>query len=129
MKEFMFLIRNAGDQKSAHAPGQHREFLEKCEVYISTLKKEGRLISAQPVERQGKIISGSNGKWKEEPFTIKKEMWVGYYHILADDLEEAVAIAKKNPEFEYGTMASIEVRPLKMMEVTTGFVYPSMPRN
>jgi hypothetical protein len=49
---------------------------------------------------------------------------VGYYHILAEDLEEAIAIAKKNPEFAYSTTARIEVRPIKTKEVITGYVYP-----
>ena len=40
------------------------------------------------------------------------------------ELLEAIAIAKENPEFEYGTTATIEVRPVKMMEDATGFVYP-----
>jgi hypothetical protein len=35
-----------------------------------------------------------------------------------------VTIAKANPEFEYGTAARIEVRPVKIKEQTTGFVYP-----
>ena len=41
----------------------------------------------------------------------------------AKDMVEVVAIAKGNPEFEYGTTARIEVRPVKMKEENTGFVY------
>ena len=51
-------------------------------------------------------------------------MQVGYYHILANDIDEAVAMAKENPEFEYVLSASIEVRPIKMKEEKTDFVYP-----
>lgn len=39
-------------------------------------------------------------------------------------MDEAIAIAEGNPEFEYGTTARIEVRPIKMKEESTGFVYP-----
>jgi hypothetical protein len=39
-------------------------------------------------------------------------------------MNEAVSIAKENPEFEYGTTARIEVRPIKTKEVTTNYVYP-----
>src|SRR5512136_2919630 len=76
------------------------------------------------VLREGKIISLSKGGWKDGPFNETKEVIVGYYHILADDLDDAVAIAKGNPEFEYGTTARIEVRPIKTKEESTGFVYP-----
>lgn len=124
MKEYMLLIRNQGDQKSVMSPAKHEEFLKACETYISMLKKEGKLIAAQPLAREGKTIVGSRGQWKETLVDAKKEIQVGYYHVLAKDLEEAIAIAKRNPEFEYGATASIEIRPIKTAEKTTGFVYP-----
>ena len=124
MKEFMLLIRNTGDHTANLSPEHHQEFLQKCRDYIDHLKKEGKLIAAQPLKREGAIISGSGSSWKEAPFNDTGEVQVGYYHILANDLDEAVAIAKGNPEFEYGTTARIEVRPVKMKEESTGYVYP-----
>ena len=124
MREFMLLIRNEIDHQSKWSAEQHKQFLSKCEVYIGNLTKEGKLISAQPLIREGTIISGKNGEWNERPFNETKEVQVGYYHILAKDMDEAIAIAKMNPEFEYGTTARVEVRPVKMKEESTGFVYP-----
>jgi hypothetical protein len=124
MQEFMLLIRNTSDHTAEMPPEQHQNFLNACESYIGVLKKEGKLIAAQPLARQGTIISGVDGAWKETPFNENKEVQVGYYHILANDLNDAIAIAKKNPEFAYSTTARIEVRPVKMKESTTGFVYP-----
>lgn len=49
---------------------------------------------------------------------------MGNYHILAKDMDEAISIAKENPEFEYGTTARIEVRLIKTKEETTDYVYP-----
>jgi hypothetical protein len=124
MQKYMLLIRNTGDNKAALSPEKHLEFVNKCKVYIENLKKEGKLIAAQPLIREGVIISGSNNAWKEIPFNENKEIQVGYYHILARDIEEAKIIAKGNPEFEYGTTACIEVRPIKMKEEGNKFVYP-----
>jgi len=124
MKEFMLLIRNTGDSKAGFTPEVHKEFVSKCEVYIGNLKKEGKLVAAQPLVREGKIISGTKGTWKEKPFYVSDEIQVGYYHILAKDMDDAIAIAKGNPEFEYTTTASVEVRPIKMKEEVTGFTYP-----
>ena len=124
MKEFMLLIRNEIDHQSSWSPEKHRQFLKNCEDYIGNLTKEGKLKSAQPLVREGKIISGSKGAWKDGPFNESKEVIVGYYHILAEDLKDAIAIAKGNPEFEYGSTARIEVRPIKTKEESTGFVYP-----
>ncbi len=103
---------------------KHQQFLKKCESYISDLKKNDQLISAQPLVREGKIISGTTGSLKELPFNETEEVQVGYYHILAKDFDEAVEIAKRNPEFEFSKTARVEVRPIKTKEKTTGFVYP-----
>ncbi len=124
MKEFMLLIRNEIDHQASWPAGQHKQFLEKCEMYIGNLKKEGKLISAQPLVREGKIISGRKGAWNEIPFNETKEVQVGYYHIFAKDMDEAIFLAKENPEFEYETTARIEVRPIKTKEETTNYVYP-----
>lgn len=61
--------------------------------------------------------------WKDEPIQEKKEIQVGYYHIMANDMNDAIAIAKGNPEFEYTPTAKVEVRPIKTKE-KTGFAYP-----
>jgi|SRR5215831_4953113 len=124
MKEFMLLIRNERESKSHFSSEQDKQFLKACELYIGNLKKEGKLKSAQPLVREGKMVSGSNGTWNEGSFSETKEVIVGYYHILAKDLAEAIEIAKENPEFEYTTTARVEVRPIKMKEESTGFVYP-----
>jgi hypothetical protein len=124
MKEFMLLIRNEIDHQASWTPHRHQQFLKACEAYIGDLKKEGKLISAQPMDRQGTMVSRVQSQWKEGPFHEGKEVIVGYYHILARNLNDAVAVAQRNPEFEYSSTARIEVRPIKMKEETTGFVYP-----
>src|SRR3974377_2442864 len=103
MKEYMLLIRNEIDHQASWSLEKHQQFLKKCEDYILSLTTEGKLKSAQPLIGEGKIVSASKGAWKEGPFNEAKEIIVGYYHILAEDLNDAIAIAKRNPEFEYGT--------------------------
>lgn len=120
----MLLIRNDGDAKASLSPEQQQRFLNDCMVYIENLKKSGNLKSAQPLIREGKMISGSVGSFKDGPFNETKEIILGYYHILADDLEDAVRIAKGNPEFAYSRGAKIEVRPIKTVEESTSFKYP-----
>lgn len=121
----MFFIRKQTDSKLTLSPEMHNRFLKGCEIYIDNLKEKGKLISAQPIDRAGKIISGKQGEWKEVAFNETSEVIGGYYHILANDLDEAIEIAKANPEFEFNTNTRIEVRPIKMKEESTGFVYPS----
>jgi hypothetical protein len=126
MKEFMFFIRKQSNSRETLPEEQHQKFLKSCESYIGDLKREGRLISAQPIEWTGNIISGKNNKFNAAPFNESKEIIGGYYHILAGNLEEAISIAKKNPEFEYNLDTRIEVRPIRMKEESTGFIYPKI---
>jgi hypothetical protein len=125
MKEFMLLIRNTGDSKMTLNSDKHFEFVKQCEVYIEELRKQGRLIAAQPLIKEGVILSSTKEGWKEIPFDKDAEGQAGYYHILAKDLHEAINIAKDNPEFEYVSGAKIEVRPVKMKEESTHYVYPA----
>lgn len=120
----MLIIRNEGDGKAALSPEEQQKFLKACQVYIEDLMKNGNLKGAQPLVREGKMISGTPGAFKDGPYNETKEIIVGYYHILAKDLDEAVAIAKRNPEFAFIKGAKIEVRPIKTMEPSTSFEYP-----
>ena len=124
MKEFMFYIRNEKDAKNSLTADQHLAFIKKCEVYIGILKSEDKLIAAQPLIREGVVIRKENNSWTERNIADDKEVQVGYYHIRANDIDEAKKIAKDNPEFEYVPSATIEVRPIKTKEAETGFVYP-----
>jgi hypothetical protein len=125
MKEFMLLVRNAGDAKAGMSPEQHVNFVSDCKVYIEKLQKKGNLISAQPLVREGVMLSGTPGNWKLAPYNENEEVQVGYYHILAKDIDEAIAIAKDNPEFAYHEHAKIEVRPIKMKEEAIAYTYPN----
>ena len=71
------------------------------------------------------MISGTSGAFAEANYTATTEVIVGYYHILAKDLDDAVSIAKGNPEFAYTTTARVEVRPIKMAETANAYTYPS----
>ena len=124
MKEFMFYIRNEKDAKKSLTPEEHLAFIKKCEIYIGKLKNENKLIAAQPIVREGVVIKKNESGWIEKDISSDTEVQVGYYHISARDIEEAIQIAKSNPEFEYVPSASIEVRPIKTKEIETGFKYP-----
>lgn len=116
MKEFMLLIRTQGDHLAALSPEQQQEHVKKVMNYMGGLMKSGKLNSAQPLEMEGVIVSGTGGKLKDGPFNETKEVIAGYFLIQANNLDEAIQIAKDNPVFEDGTGARIEVRPIKVME-------------
>jgi len=127
MKQYMLLIHNDMNKEHGMSPEKYTEFLNAVGTYIEGLMKSGNLIGAQPLLREGAMISGKPGAFKDGPFVESKEVIVGYYHILANDLDEAIAIAKQNPEFAYKNTvnAQIQVREIKSVEEKTNFKYPS----
>lgn len=115
MKEFMLLIRTEGDHLSGLSPEEQQQHVQKIGDYIGRLMQDGKLKGAQPLEANGAMVQGTNGVVKDGPFNETKEVIAGYFHILANDLDEAIKIAKANPIFEEAD-AKIEVRPIKIME-------------
>ena len=61
MQEYMLFIQNEIDHQKSWSPERLEEFLNKCKDYIGELTSEGKLIDAQPIVRQGKIIFGTKG--------------------------------------------------------------------
>jgi hypothetical protein len=116
MKEYLLLIRTEGNPWDVLSPEQQQKHVEKAATYIGNLIKDGKLKGAQPLELEGKIISNTEGAWKDGPFNESKEVIAGYFLILANNLEEAINIAKANPIYEDRLKARIEVRPVKMVE-------------
>jgi hypothetical protein len=125
MNEYMFFIRKHNNSEKTLSHERLHQFLDACEAYIHNLKQQGVLLSAKPIDWTGKIMSVRNDGWKETTYDEAGEVIAGYYHILANDIDEAVEIAKANPEFTYNKDTRIEVRPVKTKEEHTGFVYPS----
>ena len=120
MKEFMLLIRTEGDHLALLSAEQQQAHLQKVMAYMGGLMQSGKLKSAQPLEMEGTLVTGTNGKLKDGPFNESKEVIAGYFLIEANDLAEAVHIARENPVFLDGGNARIEVRPIKVMEGING---------
>lgn len=115
MKEFMVFIRNEGNQIKDLSPEQQQEHVQKVGAYIKGLFEAGKMTAAQPLEMEGTIISQEQGKFVDGPFNETKEVISGYYHLLATDLEEAIAICKADPRFEDGDWR-LEIRPIMKVD-------------
>jgi len=93
------------------SPEETQKALGQFMSWMEELSKRGILKAGQPLEREGKVVSGKKGKnVADGPFAESKEAVGGYFLLLVDDLDEAVEIAQSNPLLEYGTL--IEVRPV-----------------
>src|SRR6267142_5619692 len=112
MKEFLLLIRTEGNVWTDLSPANLKEHLEKGGAYIGNLMKEGKLKGAAPLDKGSRIVTDTNGIMKDGPFNETKEVIAGYFHIVANDMNEAVSIAKANPIFR-DIPTKIEVHLLK----------------
>ena len=78
--------------------------------YEHTNKHVGLRV-AIPLQEEGKLVSGKNGRIVVDgPFAESKEAIGGYFYLHVTDIEEAVEIARQCPGLEYG--CTVEVRPV-----------------
>ena len=116
MKEYLFLFRG-GDgstlQKSSEAWQAH---MQKWMVWMGGLAEQGALVSAQPLDTNGRQITGNKKVITDGPFMEGKEIVGGYLMCKAASYDNAVEIAKGCPilEFEDGKVEVRQIQELKM---------------
>jgi hypothetical protein len=111
MKDFLLLLKTEGNVWTDLSPDQLQKHMEHGNAYIGNLMKTGKLKSAHPVDKGGRIVTENNGVMKDGPFNESKEVVAGYFLIAAEDINEAVEIAKANPIFK-DIPTKIEVYPM-----------------
>jgi len=111
MKNYLLIIRTEGSVWTDLSPEQLQKHIANGSAYIGGLIKEGKLKTANPVDKGSRIITSNNGMLTDGPFNESKEVIAGYFLIDAEDIEEAVSIAKANPIFN-DIPTKIEVHPM-----------------
>jgi hypothetical protein len=112
-KEYMLLFRGT-DWTKGLSPEQIQTTMNQWKGWFEGLKNEGKLKGGQPLEREGKLVSGKKGRIVADgPFAESKEAIGGYFMLDVGSLDEAVAIAKNCPGLDYGI--AVEVRPVAEM--------------
>jgi hypothetical protein len=107
---YMLLFRNA-DWHRGLSPEEIQKVMGQWKGWYDRLIQEGKCKVGQPLEREGKVVSGKKGRVVADgPFAESKEAVGGYFLLQVDSLDEAVAIAKECPALEHG--AIVEVRPI-----------------
>jgi hypothetical protein len=108
--EYMLLFRGPHWDKGLSAE-ELQQLMAQVMAWFEGLKEQGRVKAGQPLGPEGRTVSGKKGRpVADGPFAESKEAVGGYLLLHADNLDEAVAIAKTNPTLEHGI--TIEVRPV-----------------
>jgi len=106
---YMLLFRG-NDWPKSLSPEETQKVTDQWMAWFKRLTEEGKAIAGNPLEPEGKIVSGKNRAVSDGPFTESKEAIAGYFLLDVASLDEAVAIAQGCPGLQYG--ARIEVRPV-----------------
>ncbi len=106
----MLLFRGNEWQKGL-SPEEMQTVASRWMAWFSGLKDQGKVTAGSPLEAQGKLVSGKNGRVVADgPFAESKEAVGGYFLLQVKSMDEALAIAKECPGLAYG--AVVEVRPV-----------------
>jgi hypothetical protein len=108
--EYMLLFRGS-DWPKGLSPEEMQQVIGQWMSWFQGLMAQGKATAGSPLEREGKIVSGKNGRTVSDgPFAESKEAIGGYFLLNVDSMEEAVAIAQQCPGLAYGS--KVEVRPV-----------------
>jgi hypothetical protein len=107
---YMLIFRGT-DWSKGLSLEEMQQVYEKWMTWFKGLMASGQATGGNPLEKEGKIVSGKNGSVVSDgPFAESKEAIGGYFMLNVDSLDQAVAIAKQCPGLPYGIR--VEVRPV-----------------
>src|SRR6266487_2344092 len=93
------------------SPAQLQKVVSDWMAWFERLKEEGKCLGGHPLEEEGKIVSGKQGRTiADGPFAESKEAIGGYFYLQVAAENEAPDTAKLRPRQEYA--AVVEVRPV-----------------
>lgn len=108
--EYLLIFRGTHWDKGL-SPEEIQKVTSQFMGWFERLMQEGTAKAGQPLEHEGKVVSGKKGRTVADgPFAESKEAIGGYFLLQVRDIDEALAIAKQCPTLEYG--ATVEVRPV-----------------
>jgi hypothetical protein len=106
---YMLLFRGTELRKSL-SPEELQKVSEDWMAWFKRLTEQGKAVAGNPLEREGKIVSGKERIVSDGPFAESKEAIGGYFLLDVATMNEALAIAKECPGLPYGIR--VEVRPV-----------------
>ncbi len=108
-KGYMLIFRGTDWYKGLSAE-ETQKITDQWMAWFKGLTDEGKVIAGNPLEREGKVISGKNKAVADGPFIESKESIGGYFLLAVNSMEEAVEIGKQCPGLPFGIR--VEVRQI-----------------
>lgn len=105
-----FLVISRGQWDSDKSPEEIQQAIDAFYSWKDRLVAEGRMKAGQRLATAAKLVSKAGTI--DGPFAETKEVIGGYWFFVANNLEEAAALAAQNPCLGCGL--SYEIRPLEL---------------
>jgi hypothetical protein len=116
MKEYLFLFRGGDGSTLKKSPEAWQTHMQKWMIWMKGLADNGNLVGAQPLDTNGKQVSGDKKVVTDGPFMEGKEMVGGYLMCKANSYDDAVEIAKGCPILEFSD-GKVEVRQIQELSI------------
>jgi hypothetical protein len=112
-KTFLLILRG-GSTRRDMSPTDYGRVVRKYMDWVESLKSAGHYKAGEPLEEDGKVLSGRQPTLiTDGPFAESKETVGGYFMITAGDLDEASEIARGCPIFDND--GTVEVRQIAII--------------
>ncbi|MEZ4810005.1 MAG: YciI family protein [Allomuricauda sp.] len=115
MSNFLYLFRGGDDAYDKLSQAEKQAHMQVWGEWMGGLREKGQLLDGLPLERDGKVVRNRGEVVTNGPFAEGAEMVGGYLIVSAKNIDEAVAISKGCPIFDYEG-AFVEVREINSME-------------
>jgi hypothetical protein len=112
MRYLLLLYTSQAEWEASGTP--EPEILKAHEAVVRDLSAAGKFRTCDALEptSSATTVRVRSGKTlvTDGPFAETKEQLLGYYHVDARDLDDAIAIAARIPDARVG---SVEIRPIR----------------
>ena len=113
MEKFIYLFR--GGNNTDQSPEAMQAQMQKWFNWMGEMGKKGVLVGGEPLGPTGKQMAGAQKTLTDGPFIEAKEMVGGYLIVTANNIDDAVELAKGCPIFDVG--GKLEIRPIQKMDM------------
>ena len=109
MQEFVFIFRSAPGNTDNLSEEELNAYYGRWRTWFEKLNGEGKYVSGERLmDEDANVLSGEEKVITDGPYAESKELVGGIAKIKAENIKEAVEIAKDCPIYKTG--GSVEVR-------------------
>ena len=106
--EFMILFR--GGDFEGRSPAEQQRIVTELTAWAGALEQQGRFRAGDELADGGRVLAQEQGRVIDRTFTMPSDGIGGYFIIAARDYDEAIALASRCPQLDYG--GSVELRQI-----------------